>query len=155
MEVIEGARWFSVSRADPRLYALYRRHYSAEKNARWRRPGNTNSAAAGSTLCLLTVPGDAAFIWLKNTAERYDHQAGVCCTLFRNESAHMSSELIREAEQLAWARWPGERLFTYVDARRVASEVPGWCFIRARWKRCGQSLTGLLLFEKRPPGHAR
>src|SRR5689334_616589 len=101
-------------------------------------------------MCLLTVPGDAAFVWLKNTAERYDKQEGVCCTLFRNESPHRSSDLILEAEQLAWERWPGERLFTYVDPRKVASGVPGWCFIRARWKRCGQSLTGLLLFEKRP-----
>jgi hypothetical protein len=149
MQLLPGAHWYSVSRTDPRLYALYRRHYSAEKNARWRRPGNTNSAGAGSTLCLLTVPGDAAFVWLKNTIERYDGQEGVCCTLFRNEGPYRASELIREAEALAWALWPGERLFTYVDAKRVAGEVPGYCFRRAGWRRTGQSLTGLLLFEKR------
>lgn len=97
-DLLPDARWFAVHRADPRLYALYRRHYSAEKNARWRRPGNYNSVAAGSPMCLLTVAGDAAFVWLKNTAERYDHQEGVCC--------------------------------------------------RAKWKRTGRSLGGLLLFEK-------
>ena len=151
MELFPGARWYAVHRADPRLYALYRVHYSAKKNARWRRPGNTNSAGPGEIMCLLTVPGDAAFIWLRNTVERRDHQVGVCCTLFRNEGPHLSSELIREAEQLAWGKWPGARLFTYVDPSEVASGRPGWCFIRARWKQVGVSQLGKLLFEKRPP----
>ena len=35
MESIPGARWYAVDRADPRLYALYKRHYSAKKNAAW------------------------------------------------------------------------------------------------------------------------
>lgn len=151
MELIPGARWFSVSRADPRLYALYKRHYSADKNAPWRRPGNTECSGPGTPLCLLTVAGDAGFIWLRKTAPRLDGQEGVCCTLFRNEGPYLSSELIREADQLAWARWPGARLFTYIDPRRVASGAPGWCFIRARWRRVGQSRRGLLLFEKLPP----
>jgi hypothetical protein len=94
------------------------------------------------------VPGDAAFIWLHNTAERFDHQEGICCTLFRNEGPYRASDLIREAEQLAWVRWPGARLFTYVDARQVPTEVAGYCFRRAGWKRTGKSQTGLLLFEK-------
>lgn len=146
--------WYAVHRADPRLYALYRRHYSAAKNAPYRRPGTTNCVAAGSPLCLLTVPGDAAFIWLHNTAERYDHQEGICCTLFRNESAHLSSALILEAEQLAWARWPGARLFTYVDPGKVRRKRdPGRCFRKAGWQVCGQSQGGLLLLEKVPaPG---
>jgi len=152
--LLPGAHWYAVSRNDARLYALYRVHYSAEKNARYRRPGNQNCVAAGSPLCLLTVAGDAAFVWLKNTAERYDHQHGVCCTLFRNEGPVRSSDLIREAEQLAWARWPGERLFTYVDASRVASPNPGFCFKAAGWRRVGVSGRGLHLLEKAPPGAA-
>ena len=150
MELIPGARWYAVDRADPRLYALYKRHYSAKKNAAWRRPGNTNCAGPGAPLCLLTVAGDAAFIWLRNTVERYDGQQGVCCALFRNEGPHLSSALILEAEGLAWSRWPGERLFTYVDAAEVRSRNPGYCFKQAGWRRCGASQTGKLLFEKRP-----
>jgi hypothetical protein len=152
MDLIPGARWFAVDRADPRLYALYRRHYSATKNAPWRRPGNTNCVGPGAPLCLLTVAGDAAFIWLKNTAERYDGQTGVACTLFRNEGPCRSSELILEAEQLAAALWPGERFFTYVDAAAVRSTNPGCCFKKAGWRRIGASKSGLLLFEKLPPG---
>lgn len=94
MELLPGARWYAVDRADARLYALYRAHYSAEKNAAYRRPGNTNCVGPGAPLCLLTVPADAAFIWLRNTAERFDHQEGVCCTLFRNEGPYRASELI-------------------------------------------------------------
>jgi hypothetical protein len=41
-------------------------------------------------------------------------QRGVNCAVFRNESSVLSSELIREACGLAWTRWPGERLYTYV-----------------------------------------
>ena len=151
MELIPGARWYAVDRADPRLYGLYRRHYSAKKNAPWRRPGNTNSVGPGEPMALLTVAGDAAFIWLRNTTERFDRQEGVCCTLFRNESPYLSSELILEAEQLAWARWPGARLFTYVDPAEVASPNPGYCFKCAGWRRCGASQTGKLLFEKPSP----
>ena len=150
MELLPGARWYAVHRADARLYALYKRHYSAEKNAAHRRPGNSNCVGPGAPLCLLTVPGDAAFVWLRNTAERYDHQEGVCCTLFRNEGPYRASELILEAEQLAWSRWPGARLFTYVDAGKVRSATPGFCFLAARWKRAGGSKSGLLLLEKRP-----
>lgn len=147
--LIPGARWYAVDRADPRLYALYKRHYSYQKGAKWRRPGNTECSGPGSPLCLLTVPGDAGFIWLKNTAERYDGQTGIACTLFRNEGPYRASELILEAEQLAWQRWPGARLFTYVDPRRVRTANPGYVFLRARWKRVGESKSGLLLFEKR------
>ena len=146
-----GQHWYAVDRADPRLYALYKRHYSAEKNAAYRRPGNTNCVGPGVPLCLLTTAGDAAFIWLWNTAERLDGQTGVGCTLFRNESPTLSSALILEAERLAWSRWPGARLFTYVDARKVRRKRdPGRCFLRAGWRHCGTSGRGLLLFEKLP-----
>ena len=39
-------------------------------------------------------------------------------------------------DSLAWERWPGERLFTYVDPNKVRSFNPGYCFLRAGWDRC-------------------
>lgn len=67
-----------------------------------------------------------------------DGQAGVNNPIFRNEGPIRSSELIREACALAWAKWPGERLFTFVDEvatkrRRSKRSQPGECFIRAGW----------------------
>lgn len=102
-------------------------------------------------MALMTADARALWVWQYMPVEyRKDGLSGVYCAIFRNEGPCRSSELIREAEGLAWARWPGERLFTFVDPRKVASAVPGWCFLRARWKRTGSTQRGLLVFEKRP-----
>lgn len=45
--------WLAVKRSDERAFALYRRHYSAGKGARWRRPGNTNADARQSARLLV------------------------------------------------------------------------------------------------------
>jgi hypothetical protein len=137
--LIDGV-WLAVKRTDPRAYALYRRHYSAEKGARWRRPGNTNVAAAGETMVLLSQCCKALFVWLKcDPTMRLDGQIGVNCTVFRNEGAGLSSDLIREADELAFQRWPGERHFTYVDDTKIRSSNPGFCFLKAGWTKCGRS----------------
>ena len=142
--------WLSVKRTDERAYALYRRHYSAEKGARWRRPGNTNVTSAGETMVLLSQCCQALFVWLRCTIDRLDHQTGVNCAVFRNEGAGLSSELIREADDLAWQRWPGERHFSYVDGSKIRSSNPGFCFLRAGWQRAGVSQRGLILLERLP-----
>lgn len=103
----------------------------------------------GEKLVLITPWEDAVFGWRK--AIRADGQTGVECSLFRNESPILSSELILEAERLAWQRWPGERLFTYVDPRKVASRNPGYCYLKAGWKRSPlRSGRGMMLLEKLP-----
>lgn len=148
--MIDGT-WLSVKRTDPRAYALYRRHYSAAKGARWRRPGNTNVTSAGETMVLLSQCCRALFVWLRCSVERLDHQIGVNCAVFRNEGAGLSSDLIREADELAWQRWPGERHFTYVDEGKIRRKRdPGRCFLRAGWLRAGTSQTGLILLERLP-----
>jgi hypothetical protein len=147
--MIDG-NWLAVNRCDPRAFALYRRHYSFKKNEPYRTPGNTNVTGSGQTMVLLTVAVDALFVWLRNTVERLDKQEGVNCAVFRNESPYLSSELIREADDLAWQRWTDEpRHFTYVDASEVKRKRdPGWCFIKAGWRKCGESAEGKLLFER-------
>jgi len=75
-------------------------------------------------------------------------QRGVNNAIFRNESAHRSSELIRQADAIADALWPGERHYSYVDAAAVRSSNPGWCFQCAGWRRCGITKSGLLIFER-------
>jgi hypothetical protein len=148
--VIDG-QWLAVKRTDPRAFALFRRHYSFKKGERWRRPGNTNVTSAGQTMVLLSQMGDALFVWLRCTIDRLDKQEGVNCAVFRNEGTVLSSELIREADRLAWQRWPGLRHFTYVDPTEVASPLPGYCFRRAGWRHRGQSAKGKLIFERLAP----
>ena len=146
--------WFAVSRADARAAALYRRHYSARKNAK---PGirDLNFMGPGECLVLLTADSRAVFAWQRNVgAPRLDHQEGVCCTLFRNEGSSLSSVLIREADAIADRRWPGARHFTYVDAdatktRRSRTAGPGHCFVMAGWRRTEHvSTRGLVLLER-------
>lgn len=82
-----------------------------------------------------------------------DGQAGVNCTIFRNESDCLASDLIIEAEQWAWERWPGERLFTYVNPLKIKSGNPGYCFQCAGWQKCGVSkVNKLIILEKLPAG---
>ncbi|OGT54436.1 MAG: hypothetical protein A3E01_03000 [Gammaproteobacteria bacterium RIFCSPHIGHO2_12_FULL_63_22] len=75
---------------------------------------------------------------------------GINCAAFRNEGAGRSSDLIRAADRLAFARWPGERHYTYVNAAKVRSSNPGFCFLMAGWRRCGRTRGGLHILELRP-----
>lgn len=94
-------------------------------------------------MVLLTPCARALFVWRKFISK--DGQQGVNCAIFRNEGAGLSSQLILDAMQLAWQRWPGERFYTYVNPRRVLSSNPGYCFLRAGWRRCGITKTRKLL----------
>lgn len=73
------------------------------------------------------------------------------CAIFRNEGAGQSSGLIRAAMVAGWTRWPGVRFYTYVNARRVASKNPGYCFKQAGWRLCGVTKTRKLLILEATP----
>ena len=136
--------WRTAKDGDPVGLALYLRHYSARKRSpRARLP---LFVGPGEKLVLLSRKGDAVFAW-RRMLYTQDGQSGVCCAVFRNEGTRRSSTLIREAMRLAWRRWPGERLYTYVDPTKVRSINPGCCFKRAGWKTCGKSRRGLIVLE--------
>jgi len=141
--------WLVVNHRDVRALGLFERHYSARHDAR-RRAGRRRAGfvGPGENLVLMTELCDALFVW-RNERFRRDMQIGVNCAVFRNEGNILSSELIREAENWAWGKWPGERLFTFVDPRKVRSTNPGYCFLVAGWHRCGLTQTGLVILEKR------
>lgn len=63
----------------------------------------------------------------------------------------MSSEIILEAEKIVLEAWGPARLYTYVDASQVRSSNPGYCYLKAGWRKCGQSKSGKLLLEKSVP----
>lgn len=99
-------------------------------------------------MVLLTVDCKALFVWRRSMRPDLAGQSGVCCSIFRNEGVHLSSELILEAEELAWVRWPGERLFTYINPGAIQSRNPGYCFKVAGWTVCGETRRGLVILEK-------
>jgi hypothetical protein len=148
--------WTEAKDGDEAGLALFLRHYSSEKRRR-RGVESKLFVGPGEKLVLVSPQGDALFAWQRQK-ERLDGQVGACCTVFRNEGSELSSELILEAEEWAWEKWPGERLFTFVDGEKTRSRRgrlhdPGWCFIMAAWRACGRSKDrGLVILEKQPGG---
>ena len=141
----DGAPWIPTRDGDPSVRAVFDRHYSRKHYADGRRP--KLFVGPGEKLVLRTPSADAIFVWRRFRS--MDEQEGVNCAIFRNEGPLLSSDLIREAEALAWERWPGERLFTYVNPKAVRSTNPGYCFLRAGWQRCGVTkVHRLLVLEK-------
>lgn len=122
-------RWVVVKDGDLRAWSLYARHYSYRRYLGSRR--KTRFVGPGEKIVLLADDERALFVWRKFLSK--DGQVGVNCAVFRNEGGHLSSSLILEAEGYAWERWSGERLYTYVDPRRVSSSNPGFCFKQAGW----------------------
>lgn len=150
-----GYRWLITQDGDPRVSAIFRRHYSCYqyRDGRRQNTGYRNRhlcVGPGEKLVLISVDGCAIFAWRKFVDD--SGQQGINCAFFRNEGAFggtvLSSVLIREAEALAWQKWPGERLYTYVNTRLVGGD--GCCFKKAGWRKCGRSQSGKLILEKLP-----
>ncbi len=139
--------WVHALDGDRQLFALYRRHYSSKKNPH---PKVRLFVGPGEKMVLLGMMCHALFAWRKFIDD--SGQIGVNCAVFRNESDHKSSDMILEAMDLAWERWPGERLYTTVDPvatkkRRSKKSKPGECFRRAGWEECGETKKGLVILE--------
>ena len=86
-------RWILSHRADPLILPLADRHYSRQK------PGTPQFVPPGRCLVLRAEEADAAWVTSWPFAEYVRHAwAGAwMCSFFRNESPHLSSELVREA----------------------------------------------------------
>ena len=146
--VVQLGYWYEVSQCDPRVVALYRRHYSSQKINHGAIIDYTRLGIAGpgESFVMLTQDARAVFGWVKNI--RDDNQYGINCFVFRNESTELSSSLIIEADELAFNKWPDERRhFTFVNPKKVRSTNPGYCFIQAGWRRCGKTPKGLIILE--------
>ncbi len=149
--LIANATWIHVRDGNPTGMVLYRRHYSFQDPERPRKL--FQFVGPGERLVMLTPDARALWVWRKEMY-RLDDQTGVGNAVFRNEGSAYgrASDLIRAANAEAWARWPGERLYTFVDPAKVRHKRdPGRCFIRAGYRRCGVTKTGLLIFECLPP----
>jgi hypothetical protein len=128
---------------DPEMAALADRHYSR------RTIGARQFCYSGRKLVLRDTPGDVLFVWMWPQDDmRMDNQTGYNCAIFRNESRRRSSEIIAEAVDAAFAKWGPNRVYTYVDGRKIKSSNPGFCFQKAGWNKAGHSKSGLTLLVK-------
>jgi hypothetical protein len=153
--------WLRVKDGDPAAHAIMKRHYTYHEYKDGRRHNlNYRSrhlfVGPGYKVVLVTSAFDAIFIWRKFKDD--SGQVGINCAAFRNESNILSSELILEAEKVAWAIWPGERLYTYVNGdktakRRGRNHPAGYCFVMAGWTQCGTTNGGLVILEKTVSGY--
>jgi hypothetical protein len=141
--------WWITKDGDKSCLALYRKHYSAKKAYRDGRE-RFQFVGPGFSIVLRTARADAMFVWRDYIDDTIPKQEGIECAVFRNETSITSSKLIRQADAIADHAWPGQRHYTKVDPEEVRSGYPGWCFIRAGWKRCGATQNGKLILERRP-----
>lgn len=128
---------------DPEMARLADRHYSR------RTVGAKQFCYSGRKLVLRDTQGLVLFVWMWPQDEmRMDGQTGFNCSIFRNESDRLSSDIILEAETAALAKWGANRMYTYVAPTKIRSTNPGFCFLKAGWHKAGRSKGGHVLLVK-------
>lgn len=143
--LIPGCAYWSHGRdGEDAGIALHRRHYSYVPGRAGKK--RRKFVGPGYHMVLISPWEDALFVWRKFIDD--SGQTGINCAIFRNDSSVRSSEMIREADALAFARWPGERHYTYVNPKRIRGSNPGYCFLCAGWRRCGMTKGGLVILER-------
>ena len=141
LDIGDLAVWTLRDIGDEAAIALANRHYSKEVR------GGRTIGGPGFRLVFVTPCERAVWISKKHSpnvkaarvlADGY-HHGTYRCAMFRNESPLLSSALIREAMALTERRWgPASHGWqTYVDAAKVRSVNPGFCFKMAGWTADG------------------
>jgi len=151
MSTLSGeSPWRLSWRADPVTRALADRHYNRQK------PGAAQFVPPGRCLVLKTTEGSAAWVtsWPFPQFVKHAWPGAWVNSLFRNESAHLSSDLIRWAvahTRAAWPAVPGMGIVTFVDPDEVeGKDIPGWCYLRAGWSHVGSTGGGLWAYQQLP-----
>jgi len=138
--------WMLTHKGDAACRMLADRHYSRQT------PGADMFCRPGKNLVLRTALADA--VWVTWSGIRDDGLQAWECTIFRNESPHMSSQMIKAAVTATLAEWgtpPADGLITYVAPDKIRSINPGCCFKRAGWQRIGQSKRRRLMLLQYAP----
>lgn len=134
---MDNPLWWLTKDGDKTCLELYERHYSSYEYQDGRK--RLKFCGPGDSLILRTPSGDAFFVWRKFRDACIDErtgkpQAGIYCSAFRNEGTARSSDLIRQADQIADVVWSDCRHYTYVNETEVRGGLPGGCFLFAGWR---------------------
>jgi hypothetical protein len=141
--------WTVSHRFDPKSVAIADRHYNRQK------VGSPQFVPPGRCLVLRH---DTSALWVTSWpfAEYTRHAwAGAWVnSLFRNETEHQSSALIRLAVAHTIHRWPDIPtlgMVTFVDAGKVRHKRdPGRCYLRAGFRNVGHTKGGLVALQLLP-----
>lgn len=143
LDIPQYGPWLITHKADHACRLLADRHYTRQTI------GSPQFCRPGRNLVLRTALGDA--VWVTWSGIRDDGLRAWECTIFRNESPHLSSDMIRAALTATMAEWgqpPPDGIITYVDQSKVQSANPGFCFLSAGFRRIGRSKRrGLVLLQ--------
>lgn len=143
-------RWALSHRFDRRALPLADRHYNRRK------VGSPQFVPPGRNIVLLTPDADALWTssWPFAEYVRHDWPGAWVNSLFRNESHHLSSDLITEAVAATLAVWPTppeQGFVTFVDASKTRRKRdPGRCYRKAGWEHVGFTKGGLWAFQLLP-----
>ena len=143
-------RWYLSHRADKRALPLADRHYNRQKI------GSPQFVPPGRCVVLLTEQADALWVtsWPFAQYVRHAWAGAWVCSCFRNESPHLSSELIREAvaaTQAVFGPPPELGMVTFVNTEKTRRKRdPGRCYRKAGWKVVGKTKGGLVALQILP-----
>lgn len=143
-------KWALSHRFDSRALPLADRHYNRRK------PGSPQFVPPGRCLVLLTPEADALWVTSWPFAEYVKHRwpGAWVYSCFRNESRHLSSELIRDACAATVWRYGAPPLLgmvTFVDPTKVKRKRDfGRCYRKAGFEPDGETEGGLVALRLPP-----
>lgn len=143
-------RWRLSHRFDSDALPLADAHYNRQK------PGTPQFMPPGRCLVLLAGEGPNALwgtSWPFAQFTKHRWAGAWVCSIFRNQGAGLSSELVLEAVAVTRYRWPEVPplgMVTFVNPSQVKSVIPGYCFIVAGFEFDGYTEGGLLAYRMKP-----
>lgn len=131
--------WMVSHRFDPRACVIADRHYNRQKI------GSPQFVPPG--MCIVLLSNCLKALWVSSWPDYARHKwcGAWMNTLFRNEGAGVSSQLIKEAIDITNSMWniPELGMVTFVDPRYVkptkvrGKDVFGFCYSKAGFKHVG------------------
>jgi hypothetical protein len=143
---VPSAVWLRATRADKQCRELADRHYNRQK------VGAACFTPPGRVIILKTPCVRAVWATSWPFAQYVKHAwAGAWVnSLFRNEGAGLSSELILAAVKYTAGFWdvPPLGIVTFIDVSKVKPKKdPGYCYLCAGFEYAGKTKSGLLAFQ--------
>jgi hypothetical protein len=142
--------WRESWRADPAARRIADRHYN-------RQTVGADQFVPPGRCVVLVIPDEAFWVtsWPFGEYVKHAWPGAWVCSAFRNErpDLHLSSALITEAVAATRFTWstPSEGLITFVDPTKTRHKRdPGRCFLRAGFRRVGETKGGLIALHLGP-----
>ena len=141
-------RWQKTNRACKIGVKIADRHYNRQKI------GSPQFVPPGRCIVLINFGHTALWVTSWPFAQYVKHAwAGAWVnSLFRNEGEELSSVLILDAISATRYFWeaPELGLITFVNAKKIKSTNPGYCYLKAGFKRVGKTKGGLDALQMLP-----